>query len=64
MIAIKNEQAIDLTREVELNSAIVNIAHSPKIIQERHRLTCCVCQLEEGIQSQLRKAEEGKQQLL
>ena len=27
-------------------------------------MTCCVCQLEEGIQSQLRKTEEGKQLLL
>jgi hypothetical protein len=64
MIAFKDEQALDLTREAELNSAIVIIAHSPKIIQERHRLRCCVCQLEERIQSQLRKTEEGKQQLL
>lgn len=64
MIAFKDELAVDLTREAELNSAIWNIAHSPAIIQNRHRRTCCVCQLEEGIQSRLRKTEEGKQQLI
>jgi len=64
MIAFKDELAVDLTREAQLSSAIWNIAHAPAMIRERHRLTCCMCQLEEGIQMRLRKTEEGKQQLI
>jgi hypothetical protein len=64
MIAFKDEHTINFTREAELNDSIANVSHSPKIIHEHHRLTCCVCQLEGGIQNQLRKTEEGKQQLI
>ena len=53
LIAFKDAYAIDLTHKAVLNNSIVDIPHSSKIITESHQLTCCVCRLEEGIQSQL-----------
>ena len=64
MIVFKYEHAIDLTREAASNASIVVIPQSPKILMECHRLTCSVCQLENGIQSQLHKTEDGNQQLM
>jgi hypothetical protein len=55
MIQFKDEHAVDHIFEAVLNISAISNNHSPAMIQSDLRVKCCVCSLEQMIQSLLKK---------